>query len=119
MVKAFVSNVDSPFGHNVSRLLTSTIVGSRKPEEEPEEDEDENEDKPKPEAPPKEPYVVVGTMLPPRASANRVVSEPGPMVETGNRKKDNARREAIEKYAVVGRKPKWVSDTLMACFKLF
>ncbi|KAJ3054331.1 Adenylate kinase 7 [Rhizophlyctis rosea] len=113
MVKAFVSNVDSPFGHNVSRLLTSTIVGSRRPEEEPEEDEEENEDKPKPEAPPKEPYVVVGTMLPPRASANRVVSEPGPMVETGNRKKDNARREAIEKYAVAGRTPKWVSETVM------
>ncbi|KAJ3043877.1 Adenylate kinase 7 [Rhizophlyctis rosea] len=112
MVKAFVSGVDTPFGHNISRLLTSTIVGSRRQEEEPEEDE-EDEDAPKKEAPPKEPYTVVGTMLPARASANRVISEPGPMVETGNRKKDNARREAIEKYAVVGRKPKWVGDTVM------
>ncbi|KAJ3295038.1 Adenylate kinase 7 [Borealophlyctis nickersoniae] len=111
-MKVFVSNVDSPLGHSLSRLLSLTLVGSRRPEEEPEEDDEDVEDKPKVEAPPKEPYVVVGTLTQ-RNSAGGVglVPQPGPLVETGDRKKDAARKEAVEKFAVAGQKPKWVSET--------
>ncbi|KAJ3152034.1 Adenylate kinase 7 [Geranomyces variabilis] len=110
-MKVFVSNVDSPVGHNLSRLFSQTAAGQRSHHEEPEEDEDEDGEKLKDDKP-KEHYTVVGTLsdsgpndgLPPR--------QPGPMVETGDRRKDAARRLAIEKYAVKGTKPKWVAEVI-------
>jgi len=120
MVKVFVSNVDSPIGHNLSLLLSSTIVGSRRSEEEPDEDaeaeaDEANDGSAKPaDAPPKEPYTVIGKMTP-RGSGGRGVEnvdKPGTVVDTGDRKRDAARKEAVKKFAVLGEKPQWVSEVL-------
>lgn len=42
-MRVFVNNVDAPLGEAVSRLLTETVIGSRKMED-PEEEEEENEE---------------------------------------------------------------------------
>eukprot|EP00842_Homolaphlyctis_polyrhiza_P001759 jgi/Hompol1/2584/HPOL_001428-RA len=42
------------------------------------------------------------------------MSTPGKMNETGDKKKDAARREAIEKMSVHGQKPKWVKEVIQS-----
>ncbi|KAI8803996.1 hypothetical protein BJ742DRAFT_682527 [Cladochytrium replicatum] len=121
MVRVFVSCVDSAIGHNLSLALSRTAIGSRR-EEEPAEDAggDEEEDGKRDEKV-KETYTVIGTLVPqPKLIEDgRVVERPylpptlpGPIVETGNRKKDLARREAVEKFSVMGQVPKWVSEVI-------
>ncbi|KAI8618987.1 hypothetical protein BC830DRAFT_1226450 [Chytriomyces sp. MP71] len=113
-MRCFISNIDTPVGHNFSRLLANTIVGSRKEpeteEEEPAAAEGEEGEK-KEEKAPKEKYHVIGTLAPllgyPVSPSN-----PGMMVETGDKKRDQARREAIEKFAIRGQKPAWVEDVI-------
>ncbi|KAI9352718.1 hypothetical protein BDR26DRAFT_914218 [Obelidium mucronatum] len=111
-MRCFISNVDSPVGYNFSRLLASTVVGSRKePDLEEEEaggggDEDGEKKEEKKE---KEKYRIVGTLSPERGYPV-APSNPGEMQETGDKKRDHARREAIEKFAIRGVKPAWVQD---------
>ncbi|KAI9209622.1 uncharacterized protein BJ171DRAFT_560904 [Polychytrium aggregatum] len=122
MPRVFVSNVDSALGHNISRLFSVTAVGSRKEEENNEEElpEDiEDPDKPKvTEEKQKETYSVVGTFSPRvRTIDNDPLSDPAPVVtghmfETGDKKRDEMRRLAIEKFAIIGKKPKWVQETV-------
>ncbi|KAJ3027297.1 UNVERIFIED_CONTAM: Adenylate kinase 7 [Siphonaria sp. JEL0065] len=108
-MRCFVSNVDTPVGYNFSRLLASTVVGSRKePIEEEEEPGDEDGDK-KDEKKEKEKYRIVGTLAP-ELGYPVAPSNPGEMAETGDKKRDQARREAIEKFAIRGEKPVWVQD---------
>jgi hypothetical protein len=38
-MKVFVAGVDTPFGHNLSQLLSNTAIGSRKEENEEEGEE--------------------------------------------------------------------------------
>ncbi|KND00419.1 uncharacterized protein SPPG_04741 [Spizellomyces punctatus DAOM BR117] len=115
-MKVFVSNVDGPLGHNVSRLLATTVVGSRREEEPEEEETDENEDRPKEEKP-KEIYTVVGTMTrrngtAPEETDDSLAHQLVPIVETGDKKRDAVQKEAIEKFAIAGQKPKWVTETV-------
>ncbi|KAJ3402220.1 Adenylate kinase 7 [Chytriomyces hyalinus] len=109
-MRCFISNIDSPAGHNFSRLLASTVVGSRKDpeaeEEEPAAGEDDGEKKGEK---PKEKYQVIGT-LSAELGVPVAPSSPGAMFETGDKKRDQARREAIEKFAVRGQKPAWVES---------
>ncbi|KAJ3015879.1 Adenylate kinase 7 [Thoreauomyces humboldtii] len=109
-MKVFVSNVDSTLGHNLSRLFSVTTVDHRR-EEEPEEDEDDEQDEKVKEEKAKENYNVVGTLQTPVEGAGPFSPRlPAPMVETGDKKKDAARRQAIEKFALTGQKPKWVAE---------
>lgn len=112
-MRVFVSNVDSPVGHNVSRIFSRTIVGSRREETNEEEEEDE-EEKINEKRDEKKPYEVIGTISHPQISEEEKEEKgmifPAPMVECGDKKRDTERREAIENYAVLGEKPKWVLD---------
>ncbi|KAJ3332668.1 Adenylate kinase 7 [Blyttiomyces sp. JEL0837] len=117
-MRCFISNVDSAIGHNLSRLLASTVVGSRK-ESEGEEDEGSAEEDPdnakKQDEKVHDTYKVWGTLterLPDQFPASFSTSTPGAMIETGDKKKDSARREAIDKFAVLGKKPRWVQDVV-------
>ncbi|KAH6569550.1 hypothetical protein BASA62_004716 [Batrachochytrium salamandrivorans] len=149
MVKVFLSNIDTPLGHNLARLLSNTIVGSRREEEADEDEEDvqngtpavgtavassaptttktennskEGDEKPNiDDKPPKDTYEMIGTLhgRPDNAEILRnphlelsALSGPAQMVEVGDKKKDTARREAIEKMSMLGQKPKWVKDII-------
>jgi len=51
-MRVFVSNVDTPIGHNVSRIISRTVLGSRRDandedEDESIEEEEEEEEKEK------------------------------------------------------------------------
>ena len=122
MVKVFISNIDVSFGHNLSHVLSQTVVGARNAEE---EEEDQTAAPPPPpvdgtaplvkEKPQKERYIINGTFSPDINALGESVllpsyAKPGKMIETGDKKKDAARREAIEKIPIRGVKPKWVSD---------
>ncbi|ORX57276.1 P-loop containing nucleoside triphosphate hydrolase protein [Piromyces finnis] len=120
-MRVFVSNVDTPIGHNVSRIITRTVVGSRRDsnedeEEESVEEEEEEEEKVKVEEDDdkKGIYEVIGTLShPPISQEEKEVKGmifPAPMVECGDKNKDKQRREAIENYAVTGEKPQWVTE---------
>ncbi|TPX48909.1 adenylate kinase [Synchytrium endobioticum] len=126
-MRVFISNVDSPIGHILSRLLANTIVGSRRPGGDDDQDNNatnaindndnatENAGEKQDTKPAKETYAVVGSFLPPLPSAealDRSSSLPGQMVYTGDRKKDAARKLAIEKFAVRGQAPKWVHQVI-------
>lgn len=124
-MRVFVSNLDTPFGHNLSNILSQTFVGSR-------QDEDgggEEDEAPLPlatdgettntikEKPAKEKYTVVGSLvtdLPFESShgAPQNPAKPAKMVETGDKKRDISRKEAIEKIPVRGSKPRWASDAV-------
>ena len=125
-MKVFVSNLDSPFGYNISNLLSQTIVGSRVAEEGGEEEETtppppaQDGDAPAPaskEKLVKEKYTVVGSLTADQSldlphGPSQTPAKPGRMIETGDRKKDSARRDAIEKIPNRGEKPKWVSNAV-------
>jgi adenylate kinase len=129
MVKVFISNIDTPFGHQLSYILSQTAVGSRSGggDEEVEQDEQTQSTQaavgadgtvpPAKEKAPKERYIVTGSFLPDVDASvetagllRPVYAKPGKMIETGDKKKDTARREAIEKIPTKGVKPKWVSE---------
>ncbi|KAJ3142639.1 Adenylate kinase 7 [Physocladia obscura] len=118
--RCFISNVDNAVGYNFSRLLASTVVGSRK---EPEPDEDDSGVAAATEKPDdiaagdekekeKDRYQIVGTLSWPLSA--QALSLPGPMIETGDKKRDQARREAIEKFARRGEKPAWVLEIVQS-----
>ncbi|KAJ3260305.1 Adenylate kinase 7 [Boothiomyces macroporosus] len=121
-MKVFVAGVDTPFGHNISNVLSQTVVGHSRSEEENDEDEDEQPqlgqegNGGKPDKPLKETYTVVGTLQKPIPDSfeshlpTKYPAKPGKMIETGDKKKDAARREAIDKIPRVGQKPKGSAD---------
>ena len=125
MVKVFIANIDTSFGHNLANVLSNTFVGSRGGgaaeggEEEPEEEAQGqaqgqgNEQKEKTKE--KEKYVVSGSFLP-EAQPLQHPAKAGKMVETGDKKKDAARREAIEKIPTRGVKPKGASECIPVRF---
>ena len=128
MVKVFISNIDTPFGHQLSYILSQTVVGSRSSGEEEGEQEEQTQSSPvvvaadgtaspAKEKAPKERYIVTGSFLPDVDASVETAglllpayAKPGKMIETGDKKKDAARREAIEKIPTKGVKPKWVTD---------
>nr|KAJ3421353.1 Adenylate kinase 7 [Polyrhizophydium stewartii] len=136
MGRVFISNVDTALGHNLSRTLAATVVGSRRVEENEEEDDEaaaaaaaansgaEGADKPKTDdKTAKDTYKITGSLHGRATTADimrnpqavlAAVSEPGQMIETGDKKKDAARREAIDKMAQLGQKPKWVKETMQS-----
>ncbi|KAJ3325909.1 Adenylate kinase 7 [Boothiomyces sp. JEL0866] len=121
-MKVFVSGVDTPFGHNISNVLSQTVVGHSRSEEENEEEEEEQQQTgqegngTKADKAPKELYTVVGTLQKPISDSleshlpTKYPAKPGKMIETGDKKKDASRREAIEKIPRVGQKSKGVSE---------
>ncbi|KAJ1558562.1 Adenylate kinase 7, partial [Nowakowskiella sp. JEL0078] len=120
-MRVFISCVDSAFGHNISRLLSQTAIGSRKEQEEDNEAEEPREGGAEITLKPKEYYSIIGTFVPqPKLIEDGVVVErpylpptlPGPMHETGDKKKDSIRRESIDKFAVLGKKPLWVKEII-------
>jgi len=119
-MKVFISNIDSPLGHNLSRTLSRTVPGSRLPqevEEEPPADQVEDEQtvsnpatKEK-----KECYQIYGSLItefPESQNMAFTPAKPGRMIETGDPRKDAARREAIEKIPIRGKQPNWISDAV-------
>lgn len=125
-MRVFVSNVDTPIGHNVSRIISRTAVGSRRDandededesvEEEEEEEDEKEKEKVEVDDDKKGIYEVIGTLShPPISQEEKEVKGmifPAPMVECGDKNIDKQRREAIENYAVLGEKPQWVIDTV-------
>lgn len=121
-MKVFVSNIDSPLGHNLSRILSMTVVGSRlnggaaEPVEEeetpPTSSEGETPVEPKEK---KECYTCIGSYMSElpaalRGGVRQTPAKPGRMVETGDRKRDAAKLEAIDKIPTRGTRAKWVND---------
>lgn len=121
--KVFVSSLDSPLGHAVSRAFYLSSAPPQKREDEEEEEKKEEG--------PSDPYLITGSLttfsdhLPLAVSTggsepipynlNRKLplfpSQPGPFVSTGDKKRDSARKEAIDKFSVYGSSPKWVNET--------
>jgi hypothetical protein len=110
-MRVFVSNVDSPVGYLLSRVLSQTVVGSRRtPEEDAGEEAAQNLDEEsiaKIESKAKVTYQVCGTLGEPRES-----NSTGSYFATLDSKKNAARKEAIAKFAIAGKKPAWVSDII-------
>ena len=116
-MKVFISNIDSPLGHNLSRILSRTVPGSRleKGDEERQETTEEN-----PVAVMdvvKETYKVSGSFvnalpLNLQTSVLQVPAIRGRMIETGDRIKDAGRREAIEKIPIRKEKATWVTEAV-------
>jgi adenylate kinase len=121
MVKVFISGLDTPYGHNLANILSQSFVGSRNeevPEEETEEDPNAESPAPVIEKAPKEYYTVVGSF---EASTSenlinhiptKPATKPGKLIETGDRKKDQARREAINKIPIPNLKQSFVSQAV-------
>ncbi|KAJ3341517.1 Adenylate kinase 7 [Gonapodya sp. JEL0774] len=119
--RVFLSGVDTPLGHTISRLLSRTVVGSRRPPSdenaETEKDETADDDSGERSHAPKPTYRVVGTLTVPRMSYPEALdysagNVPGVMSETGDRARDTRRREAIEKFALPGVCPAWVESVV-------
>lgn len=115
-----MSNVDSPVGHNLSRVFSKAVVGSLRRGEEGEEEAEQEDNQAdgeeiaiKPEKV-KETYAVSGSLcvLEEHELNQAQKALPGPMIYTGDKKKDLARKDAIEKLAVLGQKPKWVENVV-------
>ncbi|KAJ3218844.1 Adenylate kinase 7 [Dinochytrium kinnereticum] len=111
----------NPIGHNLSRILSSTAVGSRREQEPDEEEGSTTEDADRAltknqEA--KETYKIIGSLSKPRLRGEDESfsvgqpSLPGPLTDTGDKKKDLARREQIEKFSFPGKTPKWASEVI-------
>ncbi|KAJ3183943.1 Adenylate kinase 7 [Gaertneriomyces sp. JEL0708] len=114
-MRVFVSNVDNDLGWNVSRLLSKTIVGSRREEEAEEEEPDEHE-RSQPKSVVKAPYTIIGTLTArPHEQEGKDHAEEdyrARMVESGDRGRDAIHRDAIEKLALRGKVPSWVAETV-------
>jgi adenylate kinase len=121
-MKVFIANIDTAFGHNLSIILSQTIIGSRKGEsEEAEEDKAPEDGAAAKSKPPKTSYIITGSFVADIAadSLNGISyhpAKPGKMIETGDKKKDGNRREAISKIPVKKTKNQWVSQTVNVCF---
>jgi adenylate kinase len=117
-MRVFISNVDTALGHHLSRQFSHSPVTNRhEPDAEAEESTppppEVNDDEAVIAPVEKDTYIVHGTLT--NISPNRQTehaSKPGVMVYTGDRKRDAARKEAIEKYSVVGAKPEWVESVV-------
>lgn len=118
-MRVFVSNVDKPIGHHISRVFANSPVTYRHEAEEAAEGaaepaQEEADASPQPAV--KDVYVIHGTLTPPQPpSPFQHDSKPGVMAYTGDKKKDAARKEAIEKFSVVGVKPAWVEASVDVC----
>lgn len=111
-MRVFVSNVDSPVGYALSRVLSQTVVGSRRAPEEDipaaeEASSPEEESISKIETKAKITYQICGTL-----GESNDASSPGNYFSTSDPKKNAARKDAIAKFAVAGKKPAWVSDII-------
>jgi hypothetical protein len=104
-MKVFITNVDAPLGHCLSRAFAQSTVPSNKQQE-----ESAVIDEGEPAAPiqPPEPYIVTGTLS--SIPVNYLPSEPGEMFFTGIKEKDDERKANIEKLSNLGQKPSWVSE---------
>ncbi|KAI8854406.1 hypothetical protein BC829DRAFT_424481 [Chytridium lagenaria] len=123
-MRCFISNVDTPLGHNLGRVLSSTAIGSRREQEPDDEEGSTTEDGRR---------VGLGLRMdslerrrtrflePCRDPDRRIwmIMERWIDAESswtfdgfGDKKKDGARREQIEKFAVPGKTPKWVSEVV-------
>ena len=119
-MRVFVSNVDSAVGHALSRVLSQTIVGSRRsPEEDAPPPEEiaspEEESITKIETNVKMNYQVIGSL----GEANNDASSPGNYFATSDAKKNAARKEAIAKFPIKGQKPTWVSEIIKVASNKF
>ena len=102
----FISNVDTPTGHNLSRHFANAPPPKHE-EEQGEEVEQQVQDS----------YKVFGSLaktlvINPDSPDTLLggVSVAGAMVYTGDKKRDKERQDAIEKFSVCGKKPDWVKD---------
>ncbi|KAG5458551.1 MAG: hypothetical protein BJ554DRAFT_1201 [Olpidium bornovanus] len=134
-MRAFVSNVDSPVGRNISRLLSATLPGFTRGREDGDEagEEPAGGERQLDSAQKQLPYEVVGTLgsqpQTPGKAEPRATAEAGPRDAVGvvteqgvedtkasqsvaARKRAFAKDEAVEKFAVPGVKPKWVSEII-------
>ncbi|KXS22159.1 P-loop containing nucleoside triphosphate hydrolase protein [Gonapodya prolifera JEL478] len=118
--RVFISGLDTPLGHNISRLLSRTVMGSRRPPSEDNADQDKDEaaedeaEKPHVQKPT---YRISGTLTVPRMTIAEALeysagNVPGGMSETGDRARDFKRREAIEKFALPGICQSWVENVV-------
>ena len=104
-MKVFISNVDSPIGYNLSRLFSKSSPGAtKKSESDNIDDTPDEESKAAPQL-----YSVIGTLT---KNPAEIISKPGELHYSGNKTKDDDRRECIEKFAVPGVKPKWVESVI-------
>lgn len=104
-MKVFISNIDTPLGWNLSRILSTTLVGSRQPDDQEEEDEEAHK-----KAAAQTPYTIIGTI------SSTEVGAALPFMETGNKKRDQARRDAIERHPVPGTAPRWATRVSVLLF---
>jgi adenylate kinase len=117
-MRVFVSNVDTALGHHLSRHFSHSPV-TNKHEVDAEVEEiaaptaEVIDDEAVVAPVEKETYIVHGTLT--NGSPNRPTehaSKPGVMAYTGDRKRDASRKEAIEKFSVIGVKPEWVEEVV-------
>lgn len=115
-----MSQVDSRIGHNLSRVLSNTVVGSRRSTEdeeaestaEMEEDVENGEFKPQVKS---KKYQVIGTLTNLSLKTDDEllgISQRGQMVETGLKEEDDKRRLALEKFSVLSEVPTWVDEVV-------
>ena len=114
-MRVFISNVDTALGHSLSRHFSLSPVTNRQEvdaaagEAAPEETPAAGEGEPTSQQVKKDVYTILGTLTEaPQSLPTQHVSKPGKMVYVGDKKRDIARKEAIEKFSVIGVKPKWV-----------
>ena len=116
-MRVFISNVDSPVGYSLSRVLSQTVVGSRRaPEEEAPAADDANPEEEsikKTEGKAKLTYQISGTL-----SEAKDASSPGNYFATSDPKKNASRKEAIAKFPIAGKKPAWVSDIIQVSYNM-
>lgn len=127
-MRVFISNIDTPLGYNVSRVLSQTLIGSRRPKSE-EEDLSESEIDPEDtealaaaeahkaalEAARNTPYTILGSLFRNgKLTTDEVIynPRPGKFVETGDLERDVETKDLIEKFAVRGNKPAWISEVV-------
>jgi adenylate kinase len=108
-MKVYIAGIDTPIGHNLAMILSQTAPASRAEEPNEEEEGDQEEKVEVVPEKPKEPYIVTGSFHVPLNESvftrSGHVTKPGRMVETGDKQKDAARREAIQKIPVIGKSP--------------
>jgi hypothetical protein len=123
MVKAFISGIDTPYGHNMALLLSRSFISTPKETDEPEEDVPD-EEAVTPETPasvektPKEPYIIVGSFQKPKQidttshQPYKELTKRGKFLETGDAKKDASRKEAIEKIPLPRVKQDFINEVV-------
>ncbi len=112
-MKVFISNVDTPIGHHLSRHFhLSPVTIKNNDEDQPPPETDEPDPELLVEQKSKDFYQIFGSLTNNEnffaSLDHHYCNQPGLMVYTGDKKKDFLRKEAIEKFSVVGVKPSWV-----------